>query len=102
MFLRQVFFSFVYLFFIFHTRIAHVGHEVRVTNLYAEQFQPALGGQEHRGFLTAFRDGKVAEDMKSHVEDLQWCSGLVLCYPTWWYSFPAVLKVTLRVPLRCT
>ncbi|CAM9368009.1 unnamed protein product [Pylaiella littoralis] len=67
-------------------------HEVRVTNLYAEQFQPALGGQEHRGFLTAFRDGKVAEDMKSHVEDLQWCSGLVLCYPTWWYSFPAVLK----------
>lgn len=64
-----------------------------MTNLYEEQFQAALGGKEHRGFLTAFREGKVAEDVKSHVDDLQWCSALVLCYPTWWYSFPAVLKV---------
>ncbi|CAM9428489.1 unnamed protein product [Ectocarpus sp. 6 AP-2014] len=68
------------------------GHQVRVTNLYQEQFQAALGGQEHRGFMTAFRDGQVAEDVKGHVDDLQWCSGLVLCYPTWWYSFPAILK----------
>ncbi|CAN0545281.1 unnamed protein product, partial [Ectocarpus sp. 8 AP-2014] len=42
--------------------------------------------------MTAFRDGQVAEDVKGHVDDLQWCSGLVLCYPTWWYSFPAILK----------
>lgn len=69
------------------------GHEVRVTNLYEETFQAALGGKEHRGFMTAFREGKVEDDVKSHVEDLQWCSGLVLCYPTWWYSFPAILKV---------
>lgn len=68
---------------------------MRVTNLYQEQFQAALGGQEHRGFMTAFRDGQVAEDVKGHVDDLQWCSGLVLCYPTWWYSFPAILKVPL-------
>lgn len=68
---------------------------MRVTNLYQEQFQAALGGQEHRGFMTAFRDGQVAEDVKGHVDDLQWCSGLVLCYPTWWYSFPAILKVSL-------
>ncbi|CAN0472332.1 unnamed protein product, partial [Hapterophycus canaliculatus] len=68
------------------------GHEVRVTNLYEEQFQAVLGREEHRGFMTAFRDGKVAEDVKGHVEDLQWCSGIVLCYPTWWYSFPAILK----------
>lgn len=70
------------------------GHEVRVTNLYEDKFQAALGGKEHRGFMTAFREGKVEDDVKSHVEDLQWCSGLVLCYPTWWYSFPAILKVT--------
>ncbi len=64
-----------------------------MTNLYEEQFQAALGENEHRVFLTAFRDGKVAKDVESHVDDLQWCSALVLCYPTWWYSFPAVLKV---------
>lgn len=69
------------------------GHEVRVTNLYAEQFQPAMESAEHRGFLTAFGEGRVKDDVKGHVENLQWCSGLVLCYPTWWYSFPAILKV---------
>lgn len=78
-----------------------------MTNLYEDKFQAALGGKEHRGFLTAFREGKVQDDVKSHVEDLQWCSGLVLCYPTWWYSFPAILKVitwyvnTLAVVLEC-
>ncbi|CAN0311432.1 unnamed protein product, partial [Ectocarpus fasciculatus] len=77
------------------------GHQVRVTNLYQEQFQAALGGQEHRGFMTAFRDGQVAEDVKGHVDDLQWCSGLVLCYPTWWYSFPAILKVKLPPSACC-
>lgn len=67
-----------------------------MTNLYEEQFQAALGEKEHRGFLTAFREGRVEEDLKGHVEDLQWCSGLVLCYPTWWYSFPAILKVKIQ------
>lgn len=70
------------------------GHHVRVTNLYDEGFKAPLGAAEHRGYMTAFRDGRIESDLKGHVEDLQWCSGLVLCYPTWWYSFPAILKVT--------
>lgn len=68
------------------------GHQVRVTNLYEENFEPRLGGPEHQTFLTAYRDGHVPEDIKTHIEDLQWCSGLCLVYPTWWYSFPAILK----------
>lgn len=75
---------------------------MRVTNLYEERFQAVLGKEEHRGFMTAFRDGKVAEDVKGHVEDLQWCTGIVLCYPTWWYSFPAILKVTQTGSLHDT
>lgn len=27
-----------------------------------------------------------------HVEALQWAEGLILVYPTWWYSQPAILK----------
>ena len=73
------------------------GNEVRLTNLYEENFQPAMSRAEHRGYMTAHRDGKLTEDVKGHVEDLLWCSGLVLCYPTWWYSFPAILKVGLQV-----
>ncbi|CAN0490666.1 unnamed protein product, partial [Scytosiphon promiscuus] len=75
------------------TCIRPSGHEVRVSNLYDEKFQPVLWGEEHRGFLTAFRENRLEEDMKAHVDNLLWCSGLVLCYPTWWYSFPAILKV---------
>lgn len=76
------------------------GHEVRVTNLYDENFQPALGREEAKGFLTAFREDRVEEDVKGHVDNLLWCSGLVLCYPTWWYSFPAILKVTMWCDLN--
>lgn len=66
-----------------------------MTNLYHERFQAVMGTEEHRGFSTAFREGLVEQDVKGHAEDLQWCSGLVLCYPTWWYSFPAILKVNI-------
>ena len=62
-------------------------------SLYDEQFQPVLDREEYRGFMTAYQDGKMSRDLNRHVEDLKWCSGLVLCYPTWWYSFPAILKV---------
>lgn len=70
-----------------------IGHEVRVANLYEEGFQSVMGNQEHRAYLTAHRDGNMEEDIRPHVENLRWCSALVFCYPTWWYSFPAILKV---------
>ncbi|CAM9973700.1 unnamed protein product [Discosporangium mesarthrocarpum] len=68
------------------------GHEVRVRNLYSEGFEPALKDKELRHYLRAHKEGKLRDDVSSHVRDLKWCSGLVLLYPTWWYSVPAMLK----------
>lgn len=64
------------------------GHEVRVIDLYADDFQPALTADEHRDHL----DPGVPAELDSHVDDLRWAQALVFVYPTWWSGQPAMLK----------
>ncbi|WP_040493713.1 NAD(P)H-dependent oxidoreductase [Ilumatobacter nonamiensis] len=64
------------------------GADVRIHDLYREEFVPELSAAEHRAHL---RPG-VADDLDEHAEDLQWCDTLVLVYPTWWSGQPAMLK----------
>ena len=63
------------------------GHEVRVTDLYAESFQPALTAVEHAAAVPG-----VGADLQRYADDLLWCESLVLVYPTWWAGQPAMLK----------
>jgi putative NADPH-quinone reductase len=65
------------------------GHEVRLTDLYAEGFAPELPAAE-RTNQHASPDTKPG--ITRHADDLQWCETLVLVYPTWWSSQPAMLK----------
>jgi putative NADPH-quinone reductase len=64
------------------------GHEVRLTDLYAEGFDPLFTAAERRGHLEPGFDPAVAH----HVDDLKWCERLVLVYPTWWSGQPAMMK----------
>jgi NAD(P)H dehydrogenase (quinone) len=64
------------------------GAEVRVTDLYAERFDPAFTAAERENHLVAGADPSIA----SYADDLQWCDLLVLVYPTWWSGQPAMLK----------
>ena len=64
------------------------GHEVRVTDLYAEGFDPLFTAAEHAAHLDVGAHPHAA----AHVADLQWCDQLVLVYPTWWSGQPAMLK----------
>lgn len=50
------------------------GHEVRVTDLYTDGFDPVFSANAR------------------YTADLQWCESLVLVYPTWWAGQPAMLK----------
>jgi NAD(P)H dehydrogenase (quinone) len=68
--------------------LAERGHEVRVTDLYASGFNPVLSAHERERHLEPGPDPSVAE----HARDLQWCTQLVLVYPTWWSGPPAMLK----------
>src|SRR5207237_5466387 len=65
------------------------GHAVDDCGLYAEGFDPVLTAGERRAYNTADPDlSAVAE----HVARLKAAEALVLCFPTWWYGMPAILK----------
>jgi NAD(P)H dehydrogenase (quinone) len=65
------------------------GHQVRLTDLYAEGFEPALSAWEHEHHLDP---PEHKPDLARHFDDLRWCDALVLVYPTWWSGQPAMLK----------
>jgi len=66
------------------------GHDVRTTDLYREGFDPVLSTEEWEDYLE--NTDRIIAKHPGHVEDLQWAEGLVVIYPTWYYSAPAVLK----------
>ncbi len=70
-------------------RLKAKGAEVRLTDLYADGFDPVLSASEHEGYLDCPKNvAPVAKD----VEDIAWCETLIFVYPTWWYGQPAMLK----------
>jgi putative NADPH-quinone reductase len=65
------------------------GAEVRVRDLYGEDFQPILTRPEWEHHTDAAQNqAKVAED----VDLIRWCTAMIFVYPTWWYGPPAMLK----------
>ena len=65
------------------------GNEVRLTDLYAIDFNPVMDARERR----EYHDEAINErPIKQHIEDLFWCDTLVFVYPTWWFGLPAMLK----------
>ena len=74
------------------------GHDVRLTDLYATDFDPVFSAEDHQAHMADPADrqpavrGPVDRNIASHAADLQWCESLVLVYPTWWAGQPAMLK----------
>jgi NAD(P)H dehydrogenase (quinone) len=80
------------------------GHEVVVSDLYAEAFNPV---SDRRNFVTV-HDSKVfrqqaeeahaalhngfAADIRAEMDKLFWCDALILQFPLWWFGLPAILK----------
>lgn len=66
------------------------GHEIRLRDLYAEGFDPVLSRVEWDRYLSD-PQANIA-GVRDHVDDLHWCEGLIVIYPTWYYGAPAMLK----------
>jgi putative NADPH-quinone reductase len=64
------------------------GAEVRLTDLYADGFEPAFTATDRARHLEPGTDPSI----RRHADDLAWCDTLVLVYPTWWSGQPAMLK----------
>ena len=65
------------------------GHDVRLLDLHAMDFEPVMGAEERRGYHTL---GDNEAPIAAHLDALRWCEGLLFIYPTWWYGLPAMLK----------
>ena len=68
--------------------LAAGGHQVRLTDLYADGFEPAMSSHER----ATHAEPGVAPELQHYADDLAWADALVLVYPTWWGGQPAMLK----------
>ncbi len=80
------------------------GHDVRVSDLYAVNFNPVARAEDFEGrrfpdHLQYDREQKHAqandlfsEDIAQEIEKLLWCDFLILQFPLWWFSVPAIMK----------
>lgn len=62
-----------------------VGHEVRMTAMGEMKFDPILW-QGYRAIQ------ELEPDLKKFQEDVRWADHVVIAYPMWWSSMPAMLK----------
>lgn len=69
--------------------LAGAGHELRVEDLYRNQFSAALGAAERASYYAPRYESAAVQ---SEIDRLRAAEGLVLCFPTWWFGFPAMLK----------
>jgi NAD(P)H dehydrogenase (quinone) len=80
------------------------GHEVLVSDLYAMKFNPVASASDflERRFpdtLQYDREQKhaaerdaFAPDIQAEIDKLLWCDLLILQFPLWWFSVPAIMK----------
>jgi NAD(P)H dehydrogenase (quinone) len=80
------------------------GHEVRVSDLYADGWKSELdradfptwpvGDRFVPGLASkyAFLGDTFTKDVKAEIEKLLWADMLILQFPLWWYTMPAILK----------
>lgn len=71
-------------------RLSKNGHEVKTRDLYQLGFDPVMTLEELKNYQQAgYQRG---QDVLAEQEAILWADHLVLVYPTWWWSPPAILK----------
>jgi NAD(P)H dehydrogenase (quinone) len=78
------------------------GHRVTVLDLYARRWDPVLGQEEFPpsdgpfkpqvAQMRAAEEGTLPSDVQADLDALLAADLLVLSFPMWWFSMPAVLK----------
>jgi putative NADPH-quinone reductase len=80
------------------------GHEVQMSDLYAERWKsevdradfPSLAPDQQlkpaAASKAAYAANALTEDVRTEIEKLLWADALILQFPLWWFSMPAILK----------
>ncbi|MCL2012436.1 MAG: NAD(P)H-dependent oxidoreductase [Cystobacterineae bacterium] len=64
------------------------GHEIRISDLYQENFNPVLVFNENKLRRNLQHDPEV----QAYREAILWAEHLVFVFPIWWSGMPAILK----------
>jgi len=84
--------------------LTEAGHTVAVSDLYAMGFNPVASADDFSersepSYLVyaleqrhAYETGSLAPDIAAEVEKLKACDLLLLSFPLFWFSVPAILK----------
>ncbi|ARP90830.1 NAD(P)H dehydrogenase [Bordetella genomosp. 9] len=84
-------------------RLRQAGHHVQVSDLYAMNWKACLDAddsaapREPRFNATAasrhaYDHGLQRADIAAEQEKLRWADALILQFPLWWFSMPAIMK----------
>lgn len=86
-------------------RLAAAGHNVQVSDLYAMNWKAALDANDSLDrdpearfdpsldSKRAYAAGRQSSDIQAEQEKLRWADTLILQFPLWWFSMPAILRV---------
>jgi len=84
--------------------LVRAGHEVCVSDLYAMNFKavadagdfpnrdPAERLVYHRASGEAYHSNAQSEDVAAEQRKLLWADAVILQFPLWWFSMPAIMK----------
>ncbi|TAK75754.1 MAG: flavodoxin family protein [Aquabacterium sp.] len=85
-------------------RLRDAGHEVQVSDLYAMRWKPQLDADDFpqrdasqrfdasADSKRAYAQGTQTADVAAEQAKLQWADTLILQFPLWWFTMPAILK----------
>jgi NAD(P)H dehydrogenase (quinone) len=80
------------------------GHHVQVSDLYAMKWKASLDAQDSTAWPAdarfdaslaskeAYETGTQRHDIALEQEKLRWADAVILQFPLWWFSMPAILK----------
>lgn len=80
------------------------GHEVEVSDLYAMNFKAVADRDDFSDLIDptffklkveqdkGYQNGTIAPDIAAEIEKLFWADFVLLQFPMWWFSMPAILK----------
>ncbi|MEE9928854.1 NAD(P)H-dependent oxidoreductase [Microvirgula aerodenitrificans] len=85
-------------------RLQDAGHHVQLSDLYAMNWKAVLDANDStappagtrfdpsRDSGRAFANGTQTADIAGEQDKLRWADAVILQFPLWWYSMPAILK----------
>ncbi|WP_313204038.1 NAD(P)H-dependent oxidoreductase [Stenotrophomonas sp.] len=85
-------------------RLQAAGHTVQVSDLYAMRWKAPIDGDDHPGrdpqrpfhasldSREAYANGRQSDDISAEQDKLRWADTVILQFPLWWFSMPAILK----------